>query len=123
MAYVKHFSPRFATEKPGISIKVPPEPEVSFVIEIPYKNRTIYEIACSFANENAGADLHEVRILEKGAPPFDWAIAVAGNKGRFEVLLLDQANHRHSFLGTNFRKGVRTACYAIRGVASVHWEK
>ena len=29
VAYVKHFSPRFATEKPGTPIKVPPEPEVT----------------------------------------------------------------------------------------------
>jgi mono/diheme cytochrome c family protein len=29
VAYVKHFSPRWATEKPGTSIQVPPEPEVT----------------------------------------------------------------------------------------------
>jgi mono/diheme cytochrome c family protein len=29
VAYVKHFSPRFATEKPGTPIQIPPEPEVT----------------------------------------------------------------------------------------------
>jgi mono/diheme cytochrome c family protein len=29
VAYVKHFSPRFQTEKPGEPIKIPPEPEVT----------------------------------------------------------------------------------------------
>jgi mono/diheme cytochrome c family protein len=29
VAYVKHFSPKFATEKPGAPIQVPPEPEVT----------------------------------------------------------------------------------------------
>jgi mono/diheme cytochrome c family protein len=29
VAYVKHFSPRFKTEKPGDPIKVPPEPQVT----------------------------------------------------------------------------------------------
>jgi len=29
VAYVKHFSPKFATEKPGTAIQVPPEPEVT----------------------------------------------------------------------------------------------
>ncbi len=29
VAWVKHFSPRFATEKPGTSIPIPPEPEVT----------------------------------------------------------------------------------------------
>ena len=29
VAYVKHFSPRFASEKPGPPIQVPPEPEVT----------------------------------------------------------------------------------------------
>jgi mono/diheme cytochrome c family protein len=29
VAYVKHFSPRFATEKPGTPITIPPEPEVT----------------------------------------------------------------------------------------------
>ena len=29
VAYVKHFSPKFATEKPGVAIQVPPEPEVT----------------------------------------------------------------------------------------------
>jgi cytochrome c oxidase cbb3-type subunit 2 len=29
VAYVKHFSPKFATEKPGTSIQIPPEPEVT----------------------------------------------------------------------------------------------
>ena len=29
VAYVKHFSPRFASEKPGAPIQIPPEPEVT----------------------------------------------------------------------------------------------
>jgi len=29
VAYVKHFSPRFASEKPGTPIEIPPEPEVT----------------------------------------------------------------------------------------------
>jgi mono/diheme cytochrome c family protein len=29
VAYVKHFSPRFATEKPGTPIQIPPEPEIT----------------------------------------------------------------------------------------------
>src|SRR5271169_419720 len=29
VAWVKHFSPRFATEKPGDAIQIPPEPEVT----------------------------------------------------------------------------------------------
>jgi mono/diheme cytochrome c family protein len=29
VAYVKHFSPRFVTEKPGTPIQIPPEPEVT----------------------------------------------------------------------------------------------
>jgi cytochrome c oxidase cbb3-type subunit 2 len=29
VAYVKHFSPKFATEKPGTPIQIPPEPEVT----------------------------------------------------------------------------------------------
>jgi mono/diheme cytochrome c family protein len=29
IAYVKHFSPRFASEKPGTPIQIPPEPEVT----------------------------------------------------------------------------------------------
>jgi cytochrome c oxidase cbb3-type subunit 2 len=29
VAYVKHFSPRFATEKPATPVEVPPEPEVT----------------------------------------------------------------------------------------------
>jgi mono/diheme cytochrome c family protein len=29
VAYVKHFSPRFASEKPGIPIQIPPEPEIT----------------------------------------------------------------------------------------------
>jgi mono/diheme cytochrome c family protein len=29
VAYVKHFSPRFASEKPGAAIQIPPEPEVT----------------------------------------------------------------------------------------------
>jgi len=29
VAYVKHFSPRFATEKPGAAIQIPPEPEIT----------------------------------------------------------------------------------------------
>jgi mono/diheme cytochrome c family protein len=29
VAYVKHFSPRFATEKPGTPITIPPEPEIT----------------------------------------------------------------------------------------------
>jgi cytochrome c oxidase cbb3-type subunit 2 len=29
VAWVKHFSPRFVTEKPGTPIQVPPEPEVT----------------------------------------------------------------------------------------------
>lgn len=29
IAYVKHFSPRFVTEKPGTPIQIPPEPEVT----------------------------------------------------------------------------------------------
>jgi cytochrome c oxidase cbb3-type subunit 2 len=29
VAYVKHFSPRFATEKPGTPIQIPPKPEVT----------------------------------------------------------------------------------------------
>jgi mono/diheme cytochrome c family protein len=29
VAYVKHFSPRFASEKPGTPIQIPPEPEVT----------------------------------------------------------------------------------------------
>jgi cytochrome c oxidase cbb3-type subunit 2 len=29
VAYVKHFSPKFATDKPGTPIQVPPEPEVT----------------------------------------------------------------------------------------------
>jgi len=29
VAYVKHFSPRFASEKPGTPIQIPPEPEIT----------------------------------------------------------------------------------------------
>jgi len=63
-----------------------------------------------------------VRLFEKGAGNFDWAIAVAGHNGRYEVLLIDMPNHRNAFFGTNLRKGTRAACYAIRGVSKVRWE-
>ena len=53
VAWVKHFSPRLATEKPGTPIQIPPEPEVTAdrikagrevfaqgaVLEVPRRNR------------------------------------------------------------------------------------
>jgi len=79
-------------------------------------------IVRGFAEENACAKLREVRLGEKGMF-FDWAIAVVGHNGRNEVMLTDMVNHRNAFMGTNFRKGVRNACYAIRGVSKVRWER
>ena len=78
-------------------------------------------IVRAFAEENACANLHEVRP-ENGVL-FDWAIAVVGHNRRNEVMLMDAVNHRNAFMGTNFRKGVRNACYAIRGVSKVRWER
>ena len=79
-------------------------------------------IMTSFAEENACANLREAGLGEKGMP-FEWAIAVVGHNGRDKLKLIDVANQRSAFLGTNFRKGVRNACYAIRDVSKVQWER
>src|SRR5205809_1744652 len=79
-------------------------------------------IVTSFAEENACVNLREAGLGEKGMP-FEWAIAVIGHNGRDELKLIDVAHQRSTFLGTNLRKGVRNACYAIRGISKVQWER
>ena len=79
-------------------------------------------IVTSFAVENACADLHEVRLFEKGGPLFDWSLAVVGHQGHFEVALIDRVNKQVTFLGTGYREGTRKACYIIRGLTNAKWE-
>ena len=78
-------------------------------------------IVQTFDTDKACADLHEVRMFEKGGPIFDWSLAVAGNgRGKYEVLLMDNDKHG-AWLGTNYRKGTHDACLVIRGVKSAKW--